>query len=281
MFSRTVSSRRLGLALNAAIVLAVLLLAGILVRRSYFATSAEYDYKIAPHAKLSIPGVDWSAAGQTLLIALRKDCKYCAESAVFYRRLISSLTKEGKVRVIALFPEEETGTEAYLNELGIPISEVMSVSLNSLGMRNTPTLAIIDGAGVVSDFWVGKLPPRIESVVMKALSVHDSRPQTDWLIDEQTFRTRSANHELMVLLDIRDRAFFAYKHKDGARNIPLDELSVRAANELSTTDTVILYGDEAETDTAYVILDMQGFSKVAIMAPDLTPGLAELPKQAP
>ena len=281
MFSHTVSSRRPSRALNAAIFLAVLLLAGVLVRRFYFATPTEYDYKIAPHAKLSIPGVDWMAAGRTVLIVMRKDCKYCAESAAFYRRLVSSLTKEGNAKVIALFPEQESGAEAYVSELGIPISDVRYVSLDSLGIRNIPTLAIIDSNGVVTDFWVGKLPPRIESVVMKALNVHDSRPLTDWLIDERTFPTRAANHEPMVLLDVRDRAFFALKHKDGARNIPLDELRVRAANELNAADSVVLYGDDSETDMAYIILDIQGFSKLAIMAPDLTQRSNELPKQTP
>jgi hypothetical protein len=281
MLSHTVSSNRLKLTLNVAIVLAGLIFGAVLVMRFYFAEPGEYDYKLAPQARLQIAGVDWAKADQTVLIAMRKDCRFCSESAPFYRRLVPELTKQGNSRVIALLPERENGGEAYISELGIPVSESKHVALASLGIKITPTLAIVDRNGVVTDMWVGKLPPRIESAVMKRLNVNDTRPVSDWLIDESTFRTRIANHEPMILLDVQDRAAFSLKHKDGARNIPLDELKVRAANELTVTNTVVLYGDNYETDMAYTILDTEGFSKIAILAPDLSQQSRMPSKQAP
>ena len=71
-----------------------------------------------------------------------------------------------------------------------------------------------------------------------------------------------------MLLDIRERVPYAMKHKDGARNIPLDELPVRAQNELPLDHTIVIYGnDRSEIDLAYSILDSQGFANILIFVP--------------
>jgi rhodanese-related sulfurtransferase len=253
--------------INLAILLAGLLLTGILIRKLYFPVAATYDYQLATGARLSIPELDW-ATGPTLLLAMRTDCKFCTESAPFYRRLASAVRNERKARIVVVFPEHENGAEAYVRQLAITADEVRYVSLDSLGIKNTPTVAIVNDQGAVTNFWVGRLPPRGESAVMKALSINDPQPVSVWQVDEPTFHARAERHEPVVLIDLRERLFFAANHKAGARNIPLDELKIRAANELKSSDYLILYGDDYETDTAFAILDSEGFSRIAFMAPD-------------
>lgn len=67
----------------------------------------------------------------------------------------------------------------------------------------------------------------------------------------------------LVVLDIRDRGEFALKHVPGAINIPLDEIEVRAINELSTSDLVVLYcgcADDSQNKVAQRIMRQQGFA---------------------
>lgn len=67
----------------------------------------------------------------------------------------------------------------------------------------------------------------------------------------------------LVVLDIRDRGDFALKHFSGAKNIPLDEIEVRAINELSTSDLVVLYcgcADDSQNKVAQRIMRQQGFA---------------------
>ena len=67
----------------------------------------------------------------------------------------------------------------------------------------------------------------------------------------------------LVVLDIRDREEFALKHFPGAKNIPLDEIEVRAINELSTSDLVVLYcgcADDSQNKVAQRIMRQQGFA---------------------
>lgn len=282
MSFRILIPKNLNRILNATIILIALFLCGVLVKKSFFDRAASYDYGLAPHAKLTIDGIDWTKTDRTILVALGTDCKYCTESAPFYRRIVQGLADQANVRFIAVFSKKESGAEEYLKELGVSVSEFRYVSLASLGIRKVPTLAILDRNGIVTDMWVAKLPPRIESEIMQKLNLKDTRPRADWMIDEKTLRIRMANREPIILLDVRGRAPFGVSHKDKAINIPLDELGVRAINELRTADTVVLYGDDnADTDMAYRILDEQGFTSILTLARDLPQEREPPSKQSP
>ena len=199
-------------------------------------------------------------------MALAKECKYCTESAEFYRRLAGGLASQSNTRLMAVFSENESEAEAYLNQLEVQIKELRHVSLPSLGIRSVPTLAILNRNGVVTDMWIGKLSPLEERALMSKLKLADTRSPAEWSIDEAALERKLASKELLVLVDIRERAAYSINHRAGAKNIPLDELPVRAQNELSLDDTIVIYGtDPSETDLAYSILDAQGFHHVFIL----------------
>lgn len=252
--------------LNIAILIVAIALSSLLVKKFFFQPAQNSEYRIARDARLSITGINWADSDRTVLLALSKECKYCSESAEFYRRLVAGMAGQTNTRLIAVFSEKESDAEAYLKQLEVPIRELQYVSLSSLGIKSVPTLAILDGNGVVTDMWVGKLSPLKESALMSKLRLKDTRSPDEWSINETELKRKVANKELLVLLDIRDRGAFALKHSDGARNIPLDELPVRAPNELPLDHTIVIYGnDPSEADLAYSIVDSQGFAKVLIL----------------
>lgn len=257
--------------LNIAILLVAVVLSVLLVKKFYFQPAQNSDYRIAPDARLSINGINWADEERTVLVALGKECKYCSESAEFYRRLAAGIVSQSSTRLIAVFSEEESEAEAYLKQLEVPIRELRYVSLSSLGIKSVPTLAILNRNGVVTDMWVGKLSPLKESAVMSKLRLKDTRSPDEWSIDETNLERKVANKELLVLLDIRERAAYAMNHRDGARNIPLDELPVRGQNELPLDHTIVIYGnDPSKADLAYSILDIQGFANVFILVENAT-----------
>ncbi|HVQ35944.1 MAG TPA: rhodanese-like domain-containing protein [Pyrinomonadaceae bacterium] len=270
---------RLGLFLNIAILLAAVFCAALLVKT--FRAEAPPAYKLVPHAKLEIMGVDWTEADQTVVLALSKTCHYCSKSAPFYQRLLQQLTQKPRARLIALFPESQNDGEDYVKGLGLSIQHFKYVSLASLGIRTFPTLALVNKDGIASQVWVGKLGPRKESQVMRALDLADTRSVDEWMIDEKNLGVRLAKREPIVLLDVRHREAYAQEHKAGARNIPLDELGARALDELPENQTLVVYGDdEADADVAYSLLNSQGFSKILILSagssPSAQPGSATI-----
>jgi|SRR5687768_6180027 len=257
--------------LNIAILLAALALSALLVKKFFFEPAQNPEYRIAANARLSINGINWADSDRTVLLALGKECKYCSESAEFYRRLAAGIASQSNTRLMAVFSENAQDAEAYLKQLEVPVSEVRYVSLPSLGITSVPTLAILDRNGVVTEMWVGKLSPLEEKALMSKLRLEDTRSPDEWSIDEAGLERKVANKEQLVLLDIRDRASYAMNHRGGAKNIPLDELPVRAQNELHPDHTVVVYGnDSSEADLAYSILDAQGFTRVLILVPNGT-----------
>ena len=257
--------------LNIAILLVALGLSALLVKKFAFQPTQNPDYLIAANATLSIKGLNWADSDRTVLVALAKECKYCSESAEFYRRLAAGLTSQRNTRLIAVFPEKESEAEAYLKQLEVPIKEPRYVSLSSLGIRSVPTVAILDRKGVVTDMWVGKLSPLEEKALMSKLGLEDSRSPDEWSMDEVDLERKVAKGERLVLLDIRERAVYATNHRTGARNIPLDELPVRAQNELPMDYTIVIYGNNpSEADLAYTILDGQRFAHVFVLVQNAT-----------
>jgi phage shock protein E len=92
--------------------------------------------------------------------------------------------------------------------------------------------------------------------------------------EPQVFTTAPAlKHALdqqspLVILDVRSRAEFARGHIPTARNIPHDELEVRAPNELNPEDRIVAYCrclDDTTSDMARQILTSLGFKNVVYL----------------
>lgn len=257
--------------LNIAILLVALALTGLLVRKFFFQPQNP-NYLLTTNARLRISGINWADSDRTVLVALSKECKYCSASANFYRRLAAGLASQRNTRLLAVFSEKESEAEAYLKQLEVPVRELRYVSLSSLGIKSVPTIALVDKDGVVTYMWAGKLPPLEEKGLMSRLGLEDTRPPHEWSITEADLARRLRDKEQFVLLDTRDRAAHSANHRDGAKNIPLDELPVRAQNELSLDHTIVLQGnDHSELDLAYSILESQGFARILLLVQNTTP----------
>lgn len=131
---------------------------------------------VAPRApeegsQLSVPGVSWGTSNQTVVLALSDKCRYCSESAPFYQRLARDLSQRHDIRLVAVFPQDAGAGKKYLDDLGVPVGQVIQASLDSLQVRGTPTLVLVDKNGTVTQSWVGKLSPERESEVLNRIKI--------------------------------------------------------------------------------------------------------------
>lgn len=115
-----------------------------------------------------ISGVDWSINGRTLVLALKSGCRFCTESAPFYKELLKKQAKS-PVHLVAVFPENDPAAQSYLDTLGISINIVRQVPLDELFISGTPTILLVDSNGQVTDAWIGRLDPRREQEVLSEL----------------------------------------------------------------------------------------------------------------
>ena len=117
---------------------------------------------------IPLENVDWAKNKKTLVLYVSATCKYCTESAPFYQKLIQERSSND-VKFVAVMPQPVAEGREYLNKLGVKIDEVYQSPLQSIGVRSTPTLLLVDNTGVVTDSWVGKLQPERENQVRAKL----------------------------------------------------------------------------------------------------------------
>ena len=164
--------KRIELAANLAIIVVAILLGVVLLRnllRSPVPTRAPAAAEIQAGTKLSLPGVDWNASKQTLVMALSTKCHFCTESAAFYQRLAQERARKLNLRLVAVFPQASRESEEYLRGLAVNVDDVKQSELASLGVSGTPTLILLNNAGVVEDSWRGKLNDDRQGEVLRRL----------------------------------------------------------------------------------------------------------------
>lgn len=162
-------ARYIEVAANVAIILVAILLALTLGRRYLFPPAPLVPQnEIVAGTTVSLPNVDWSKSNRTLLLVLQKDCRYCTESAPFYRTLVSTAPAKA-IKLLAVLPQEESVSREYLKSLDVQINEVRQSSLGSLNVRGTPTLILVDNNGKVIKSWMGKLPDAGQKEVLSSL----------------------------------------------------------------------------------------------------------------
>lgn len=163
--------RRVELLANVSIIAVAFLLSVVLIKNyiplNYM--SVVNPSTIATGTKLPMPEIDWSKSPRTMLVVLQKGCHFCSESAQFYQKLAKLASANKNVRVIAVLPQSPVEGKAYLDALGVPISEVKQASLNTINVRGTPTLILTNDIGVITNLWVGKLSADKESEVLSQL----------------------------------------------------------------------------------------------------------------
>ena len=120
-------------------------------------------------SKVSQLDIDWSKSNKNLLLVLSTSCHYCTESAPFYKRLVQERTQRGTFSLTAVLPQPVSDGQKYLNGLGVDINDIKQLSAGAIRIRGTPTLLLVDEAGVVTEEWLGKLPPETENEVLSRL----------------------------------------------------------------------------------------------------------------
>jgi peroxiredoxin len=172
------NSIRANIELGAQIVIAiaVVVAAGVLVKRSFFPgqlNPADLP-RINAGERLNVPNVDWKQNKKSLVFFLKKDCAYCASSAPFYRQLIAEASKRN-VTSLAILPNPLDEANKYLKYLELPIENVQTGSLSSYKIPGTPTVLFVDNAGIVRSVWIGAAPEREKEMHDKLVELFDAK----------------------------------------------------------------------------------------------------------
>lgn len=164
-------SQKVELIANILIIVVAVLLVSVFVQKYFFGSTAPQQTARAQPvigSKVNLPDMKWSNQPKTLILALQTDCRFCNESAPFYKRILLE-AKNKNIKLVAVFPTEVEESAAHLNELGLYGFEVRRSPLNNLQAGGTPTLILTNDQGEVTNFWVGRLPADKEDEVINKI----------------------------------------------------------------------------------------------------------------
>lgn len=151
-------------------VLAVCILILARAARSYSAPAVAPAASIAPASPAigdrlaPIAGIDFSASPRTLVMAVQSSCHFCSESMAFYRELGQRRSAANRLAVVA--PDDVETAKKYVAAHGFAPDLVATSDLTALNVRGTPTLLLVNAAGVVERVWMGKLTAQREQEVL-------------------------------------------------------------------------------------------------------------------
>jgi len=117
-----------------------------------------------------LQNIDWTKSDKTLILYISSTCKFCSASGPFYQKLVNDEAAKG-IHFVAVMPQSVNEGHQYLNKLGVRIDDVYEASLETIGVRATPTLLLVNKSGVVTDSWVGQLQPDREDQVISKLEL--------------------------------------------------------------------------------------------------------------
>lgn len=238
---------------------------GSLALMGRFRGNAPADPTIAG-ATLSIP---LPTARTSLVMMLSTTCRFCTESAPFYKTLLRA-NADQNVYVVGIFPQNFDAAATYLKELELPVQDIRQGDLTALGITGTPTLLLVAPGGRIERAWRGRLSPEQEDEVFRAVGVtRDQAPRgahlalprphlkvvlKDLPVSMPADLARLMETEDVPIVDVRDRDQFVLGAVHGAINIPADELETRATHELPRDRTIHLYCNYmAECDGALAV----------------------------
>lgn len=154
---------------NIAIIVVAILLGVFLIQNIFFhQNTAQPLVGIAKGTKISLLGTSWGTNQKTLLLVLQKGCKFCTQSMPLYKTLVEKSREKG-IKLVAVLPTSREESVQYLKENGLEIQEINQAPLNSINVKGTPTLILVNDKGEVLNSWIGKLSSEKEADLFESL----------------------------------------------------------------------------------------------------------------
>ena len=167
---------KIELILNIVTVVAILVVAGVTVKR-YLTPRHGHDHvdRRAPAlvgTRMTIPDAGRGPGGKTLVLFLQKDCSACRIAAPLYRQLLAEASKRD-VKSVAIFPDSLEEGNRYLRSHDLRADHVQSADLSSYRISSIPTALVLDGEGVVKGAWTGAAPGHEDETRAKVVALLD------------------------------------------------------------------------------------------------------------
>ncbi len=207
------------------------------------ATAADFSFAVGQ--RLDLDRVEWQDTTRTIVLVVSTTCPSCNSSLDFYRSLFRDCVAVSgcRDRVVTLEPAD--AVRAWLESKKVDARNVTTVTRAMLpGVHTTPTLALVDSRGVITDLAVGKLNQAVERQFLARV---EGQPNASMVSTERQPAVIAAGWASVTpgrkgtvhVVDIRERRE-CVGPSQVVSCMPLQELAVRAPIELQRESTIVV-----------------------------------------
>jgi rhodanese-related sulfurtransferase len=200
--------------------------------------------KVGGSLRLAVP--EGLVGDRRVWVFVSTTCPACDASAMLYAELVNRAALEGNVAIVFVAAEDADSVRLWLSARGVRTDSVKIsrvTDLARLGVYMVPTIAITNGAGVITDLAERLLGSEAQHDLLTRVSNPSSKTPLNTVFRPPEvpvgridgLRSRGAH-----IVDVRSREEYEADHKAGTVNIPSDELTARAAVELTAGRTVVI-----------------------------------------
>jgi rhodanese-related sulfurtransferase len=185
--------------------------------------------------RLAIKGVNLDRYRYSLFVITSPSCQFCIHSVPFHRRLLET-SRNGGIPMWIVVPTANS-TRRFLSRAGLQDAPAANWLDLSRRFQSVPSVVLVDSNGLIRRIWEGELRSEEESALLAAMrdpsSVTVPRRK---LISGEAMLTEADLHAVSsdgtTVINPQEREAFRVEHPDGAVNIPLPELAMRAERDL-------------------------------------------------
>jgi hypothetical protein len=116
----------------------------------------------------AVPGITFSEAPKTLLVAFTTSCPDCTVTMLAVKRL-QHMAKPRSFRFVGITTDPELQAKKYVSDNGVELDSIVSVDASLLRIRVAPTVILVDKHSAVVSIWTGPLSVEQESEILAAL----------------------------------------------------------------------------------------------------------------
>jgi hypothetical protein len=121
----------------------------------------------------SVRGVDFAESVKTVLLYVRSDCRFCAESMEFYKRLSAiEAASSQRVQLVIISRDSDTVLADYLRSNGLDDERTIAgVHADFSRVPGTPTLLVVGQTGVIELVAFGRQDSSGERAILDTLTL--------------------------------------------------------------------------------------------------------------
>ena len=113
----------------------------------------------------------------SLVLWIDSRCRYCTENMPLYREIAAiSGTTDRSLRVVAAGIEPVATLSKYVADHGVAVDHISSIEPGKLRVRGTPTLILVNRAGIVEQVWGGYVQPERQRDLVGWLKERRAKP---------------------------------------------------------------------------------------------------------